>query len=545
MHASYFTLRAWIQELRPLLSGALLEEAFTQESEELRLIWALSDGGTLTLRFCLHPARLYAAPRWGRDRRRRNVKGFFQSLWGLSLSELFIAERDRLLHFVFDTPQGPLRLHVHLYRQNGNVFLEQEGIVQEAFLQTELWRARPWPGAKPASDPQTYEAFASAFCAEPGEAQRAFQRAVPLADRLIAKEALWRAGVDPEQIRPEADESVRRIWLAWCALRESWRFPEPRIYAHATGPYFALGPMRHLEAQGAHPEPFDSVGTALQAFAGRFWERLAFQGLFSELEARLARELSRLQAAEEALTRELGEPDRSARYAQWGHLLLIHAQALPRGLEEAELEDLFSGGRTRIPLDPQLSASENAQRYYEKARRAQEARLQAEKRLLAVRARRATLQEAQLALRRCRTVRDLKRWIRAHAEREEGSAKALPFRRIPLGEGYEAWVGRSAKQNELLLNRYARPHDLWLHVQGLSGAHVIVKRTQAQKAPPHKIIQAAAEIAAYFSQARKAERVPVWVAERRHVRKPKGALPGHVLLERGQTVFVKPRPPEP
>jgi predicted ribosome quality control (RQC) complex YloA/Tae2 family protein len=55
----------------------------------------------------------------------------------------------------------------------------------------------------------------------------------------------------------------------------------------------------------------------------------------------------------------------------------------------------------------------------------------------------------------------------------------------------------------------------------------------------------AAAIAAYFCKMKTSSLVPVAMTEKRYVRKPRGAPPGTVVLEREKVLFVEPAlPPE-
>ncbi|HLB00882.1 MAG TPA: NFACT RNA binding domain-containing protein, partial [Bacteroidota bacterium] len=110
-----------------------------------------------------------------------------------------------------------------------------------------------------------------------------------------------------------------------------------------------------------------------------------------------------------------------------------------------------------------------------------------------------------------------------------------------VGGHYEAWVGKSSAENDLLTTKHAGPHDFWFHVRGTSGSHVVLKgRPGGTSVPPKEVIHAAARIAAYYSKMRKSGNVPVAYCERKYVKKPKNAPPGTVTLQREEIVFVSP-----
>ena len=111
-----------------------------------------------------------------------------------------------------------------------------------------------------------------------------------------------------------------------------------------------------------------------------------------------------------------------------------------------------------------------------------------------------------------------------------------------LPGGFEVLAGRTDVDNELLSLRIARPNDLWFHVHGLSGSHVILRHPEG--IPPEKsLIRTAASIAAWHSKARKAGTVPVTCTAAKHVSKPRGARTGSVSVKRGKTLKVRPALP--
>jgi len=111
-----------------------------------------------------------------------------------------------------------------------------------------------------------------------------------------------------------------------------------------------------------------------------------------------------------------------------------------------------------------------------------------------------------------------------------------------LPGGYEALAGRTDADNDLLSLEIAAPNDLWFHVRGLPGSHVVLRHPAGVK-PDAAAIKQAAAIAAWHSKARNAGTVPVCYTEARHVGKPRGAKPGTVTIKREKIVKVRPALP--
>lgn len=108
--------------------------------------------------------------------------------------------------------------------------------------------------------------------------------------------------------------------------------------------------------------------------------------------------------------------------------------------------------------------------------------------------------------------------------------------------GYEVLVGRSARDNDELTFRVARPRDLWLHAAGHAGSHVVIRVGDGGEDVPRDVIERAAAYAAWHSKARNARgKVEVHVCRAADVRKPRGVPAGTVELRRYDVVRVYPR----
>jgi predicted ribosome quality control (RQC) complex YloA/Tae2 family protein len=100
-------------------------------------------------------------------------------------------------------------------------------------------------------------------------------------------------------------------------------------------------------------------------------------------------------------------------------------------------------------------------------------------------------------------------------------------------------VGGSAADNDYLSIELAEPDDWWFHVDGVPGAHVLL-RARPDQDPPRETLEQAAAVAAYHSKARHAGTVPVHCTRARYVSKSRGADTGTVEVARGTTLKVRP-----
>ena len=112
-----------------------------------------------------------------------------------------------------------------------------------------------------------------------------------------------------------------------------------------------------------------------------------------------------------------------------------------------------------------------------------------------------------------------------------------------LSGGFEALAGKTDADNDLLSLKIAKANELWFHVRGQPGSHVILRHPDGET-PDRTTVKQAASIAAWHSKARKAGTVPVCYTEAKHVGKPLGAKPGTVTIKREKIVKVRPELPD-
>jgi predicted ribosome quality control (RQC) complex YloA/Tae2 family protein len=122
-------------------------------------------------------------------------------------------------------------------------------------------------------------------------------------------------------------------------------------------------------------------------------------------------------------------------------------------------------------------------------------------------------------------------------EAENSRKSGIQRYRLP-GE-WEVLVGRTAAANDYLSLSLARPGDLWFHIRGMPGSHVVL-RVPSESEPDRSTRELAAAIAAYHSKARTAGRVSVSCTNARHVSKPPQAKPGTVTIRNESVLQVRP-----
>ena len=83
-----------------------------------------------------------------------------------------------------------------------------------------------------------------------------------------------------------------------------------------------------------------------------------------------------------------------------------------------------------------------------------------------------------------------------------------------------------------------------MHARGVPGSHLVIRMKNNKNMPDAQLIEEAASFAAFHSKAKGSKLVPVIFTKRKYVRKPKGAAPGAVLVQKEEVVIVEPKNPQ-
>ncbi len=121
------------------------------------------------------------------------------------------------------------------------------------------------------------------------------------------------------------------------------------------------------------------------------------------------------------------------------------------------------------------------------------------------------------------------------------ASKGRPYKTVPV-EGFDVLVGKGDVENDRLTFEVAQPDDVWLHVAGFSGSHVVIRNPDALPELPRTVVERAAELAAWHSKGRAGGgKVEVHVCRVSDIRKPRGFAPGKVQLKQWTSLRVYPR----
>lgn len=232
------------------------------------------------------------------------------------------------------------------------------------------------------------------------------------------------------------------------------------------------------------------------------------------------------------------------KYRVYGELLNTYGYSAKPGDKSLEAVNYYTGETVTIPLDPLLSAGENAKKYFEKYNKLKRTWEALSTLTKEVHEEIEHLESVSTALDIAQKEEDLvqirEELIESGHIKRKGGAKRVritsrPFHYIS-SDGFPIYVGKNNLQNEELTFKLATGNDWWFHAKDMPGSHVIVK--SGGEPLPDSTFEEAARLAAYYSKGRGQEKVEVDYVEKKQVKKVAGAKPGFVIYHTNYSMLI-------
>lgn len=337
------------------------------------------------------------------------------------------------------------------------------------------------------------------------------------------------------------------------ALGEPWRDPEGSIRSEGEDRWAEITDDLYLE----------SIARTYQLLE----QRREVENLARRVETVLAKERGFLDRKLVNLQQDLAEARQAADFKRKGELLKGILHAIRPGDDVVEASDYETAERVEIPIRADLSPTENLEAYFARYQKGSRGLTAIEQQLVEARAARSGIdslwEELQEIVRQESPDPRLLQALAAHPRVRKLLARYYPLRsarpapakaqakrevqsrllpkRYRSEPGLEIWVGRSDEGNDYLTTRLARGNDLFFHLEGYPGSHVVL-RTEGRADPPQEAILDACELAVHFSKLKNVSRADVHVTQIKNVKKPKGTKPGLVYVLRGKTIHLRCNP---
>lgn len=366
---------------------------------------------------------------------------------------------------------------------------------------------------------------------------------------LLAREMIYRATGDTNTTVSQLT-SLTPILNAMQDLFNQLRYEiwQPTLAFDEDGfvEAFAAYPLHHL--------PQSETGRSMSAVVESYFAKAAagYAAAKTPLAEAIAAARQKLARRRERLKEDAAAQADPTLLKDKGEAILAHAYQLKAGQESLTVDWPGRDAPLKIALEASLSASANAQNYFNRYRKAQRASEEIPNQLEKISLEEQYLEQLEQDLDMADDRPEIDAvalalseagYYRARASRKKQQKRAATrYLRLTAPDGATVWAGKNALQNAYLTFTRASADDLWLHARDVPGAHVVIPT--AEGLPSEADVFWAASVAAYYSRARHDTSVEVDVTVKKYVRAIKGATPGLVTYRNETTLRVAPEEPE-
>jgi predicted ribosome quality control (RQC) complex YloA/Tae2 family protein len=557
---NYYTLHSLVAELRYEISGKEISEVWSSRKDQIDFFFRVDPVLKLTFSAASPMTALFLDKRAAPPS--NNAASFFHELHGSTVADVIMPSPDD--RYILITITGSVyELQFKPFGSRPNVFLVNDGRVVSSFKNSQESMETPAPVNSGTTENAAQKGFRrnesnsgipSATVDKSDTQSSALPSGpdpeLPLRKRIIAIDRQFPRGLIDDLSETCALESLDGPGLISSIRELAQMMLHPQTASITAEGNLSLLPEKYL----AHPpaRTFNKVNDAVRTlFLSRQREKKLLPGK-KDLEKRLQRRISGLQRQLDQFGLENDRLDRADELEQTGHLLMSQPEPDRKaGTGRIMVTDWLAGGHERaISVTPGVTLVQQAREYYAKA-----ARMRKD---VAMAARKKEMASAQLhklegllrAVSGIEHPAELEKWLKKHAPDLQqfglGSTQmrqvARPFRLVKVGN-YDVWIGKNAKSNDEIL-ALSHKEDVWMHARGTTGSHVIIRTGGDSGWPDPQVVRKVASWAAAYSRQAGSSLVPVMVAKRKHVRKPKGAAPGQVAVTRERVEMVRPQKPD-
>lgn len=374
---------------------------------------------------------------------------------------------------------------------------------------------------------------------------------------VTAAEMVTGAGLDPRQdCAGLSREELARLYRTFAFYMEEIRAGHfsPQMYLRNGDPVeFSSLPLSSFASGDYTVKPYDSISRLLYDYYSLRDSVTRIRQKSTDLRKLVTTALERSTRKMILQEKQLKDTEKKDKFRVWGDLISTYGYQLSGGEKELVCENYYDGGKEiRIPLDEQLSAPQNAKKYYDRYAKLKRTEEAVTEELAKTRSENAHLSSILTSLDLATEESDLNqireelaeyKYVRRHdvkGKKQKIVSKPLHF---VSNDGFDIYVGKNNYQNEEITFKIASGSDWWFHAKGIPGSHVIVKCGQQEL--PDRTFEEAAALAAWYSKGRDSDKVEVDYIQRRHVKKTAGGPPGFVIYHTNWSMMVHPRPDIP
>lgn len=395
----------------------------------------------------------------------------------------------------------------------------------------------------------TMDEFTESISGKPMAVAKAISASYTGISYGMAEEIAYRASIDGGQ-PVDALSDVEKQHLAGTFLRlmddiNLGQF-QPNIVFNDGEPidFSSVSMMRYANYT---EESFESISKVLEQYYAQKNVITRIRQKSTDLRKIVQTALERNVKKYDLQLKQMADTQKKEKYRIYGELINTYGYSVPAGEKSFEALNYYTNEIITIPLDPTMSTTDNAKKYFEKYNKLKRTAEALEKYLEETKSNIEHLESISTALDIALKEEDLVQvkeeliqygyMKRKNTGGKKAKITSKPFHYVS-SDGYDMYVGKNNYQNEELTFHFANGDDWWFHAKGQPGSHVIVKCKGEEM--PDRTFEEAGKLAAYYSKGRQAPKVEIDYIQKKHVKKPNGAKPGFVVYYTNYSLLIDP-----
>lgn len=402
----------------------------------------------------------------------------------------------------------------------------------------------------------TQEDFVSLVLTRPMAAGKAIYQSLTGISPLSATEICHEAGIDADAPTDSLSDDLKlHVFRTFSRIMEEiseCRFHPNMILKDSEPVEFSSVSLCCYE--DCTVKNYDSISALLSDFYAAKDQITRIRQKSVDLRKIIATAMERDSKKYDLQRKQLADTEKREQYRIYGELLTTYGYSVNAGEEKVTVLNYYTNEDITIPLDPTLSAIDNAKRYFDKYAKLKRTYEALTKLVQETRLELEHLDSIRTALSIALTEEDLLQlkeemmdfgYIRRHYVTPKNGKKPPKKVKItskPLhylsSDGYDIYVGKNNYQNDELTFHFASGNDWWFHAKGIPGSHVIVKSKGTEL--PDRVFEEAGCLAAYYSKNRDADKVEIDYSEKKNIKKPAGGKPGFVVYYTNYSLMASP-----
>lgn len=248
--------------------------------------------------------------------------------------------------------------------------------------------------------------------------------------------------------------------------------------------------------------------------------------------------------------KQLKDTEKRDKYRIYGEMINTYGYELKEGSTELVCINYYNNEEIKVPLDKELTPSENAKKYFDRYNKLKRTYEALSKQVAETKEELLHLESISTSLGFAVTEDDLvqiKEELIECGEMKRKSTGGKPGKKVKINskpfhyissDGFHMYVGKNNYQNEELTFKFATGNDWWFHAKQIPGSHVIVKTNGEEL--PDRTFEEAGRLAAYYSQGANAPKVEIDYTQKKNVKKPNGGKPGFVVYYTNYSLLIEP-----